>query len=61
MVNSVLFGTLQHTLAAFAAAGLRVEVLQVNAATAAPLAGDLRLCAENPVTVITAAKEAPRG
>ncbi|WP_428561935.1 MAG: precorrin-6y C5,15-methyltransferase (decarboxylating) subunit CbiE [Solidesulfovibrio sp. DCME] len=61
VVNSVLFGTLQHTLAAFAAAGLRVEVLQVNAATAAPLAGDLRLCAENPVTVITAAKEAPRG
>ncbi|MEL7642419.1 MAG: precorrin-6y C5,15-methyltransferase (decarboxylating) subunit CbiE [Solidesulfovibrio sp.] len=61
VVNCVLLGTLQQALAAFAAAGLRTDLLHLNAATAAPLAGDLRLCAENPVAVVTAAKEPRRG
>ncbi len=61
VVNCVLLGSLHRALADFKAAGLAVTLTQLQAATAAPLAGDLRLCADNPIYILAAAKEAPHG
>lgn len=61
VANCVLLGTLQQALAAIGEAGFETGLLQLSAATGAPLAGDLRLCAENPVTVVTGIKGAARG
>lgn len=57
VVNCVLLGSLQRALADFEAAGLAATLTQFQAATATPLAGDLRLCGENPVAILAAAKE----
>lgn len=61
VVNCVLLGTLHQTLAELSRQGLGVSLTQLQAATAAPLAGDMRLAAENPVFILAAAKESPRG
>ena len=57
MVNAVLLGSLQQTLDALAACRLCATVTQLQAARGLPLAGDLRLAADNPVFIISARKE----
>lgn len=57
VVNCVLLGSLQRAFADFEAAGLSATLIQLQAATATPLAGDLRLCGENPVAILAAVKE----
>lgn len=59
VANCVLLGSLSRAQDALAAAGLRTSLLQVGAAASAPLAGDLRLCADNPVFILTGEKEPP--
>lgn len=61
VVNCVLLGSLHHALAAFKARGWPVTLTQLHADTAVPLAGDLRLCADNPVGILAASKEVPHG
>jgi precorrin-6Y C5,15-methyltransferase (decarboxylating) len=57
VVNAVLLGSLQQTLDALAACRLCATVTQLQAARGLPLAGDLRLAADNPVFIISARKE----
>lgn len=58
VVNAVLLGSLASALDVLAAHGLEVTVTQIQAARAMPIARDLRLAADNPVFIVTAAKEA---
>lgn len=59
VVNCVLLGSLHAALATLDALGWPVTLTQLQTATAAPLAGDRRLCAQNPVHMLTAIKETP--
>ncbi|MDE7064445.1 MAG: precorrin-6y C5,15-methyltransferase (decarboxylating) subunit CbiE [Desulfovibrionaceae bacterium] len=56
VVSCVLLGTLHRALRFFAAAGWPAEATCVQAAGSAPLAGDIRLSALNPVFLISAQK-----
>ncbi len=55
--NCVLLGNLHRAMEMLAAQGLVVSLTQLLASTGAPLAGDIRLCAENAVFIVTAVKE----
>ncbi|UJX39215.1 precorrin-6y C5,15-methyltransferase (decarboxylating) subunit CbiE [Desulfovibrio sp. JY] len=57
VANCVLLGSLHSALETLRALGWPVTLTQMRAETAVPLAGDLRLCADNPVFVLTAVKE----
>jgi precorrin-6Y C5,15-methyltransferase (decarboxylating) len=58
VVNTVLLGSLQAALAHFRELGWSAETCQVQASLSAPLAGDQRLAAQNPVFIISADKPA---
>ncbi len=57
VINAVLLGSLHRAMETLSRMGLPFTLTQLQAATAAPLAGDLRLAADNPVCILTAAKE----
>ncbi|WP_027190296.1 bifunctional cobalt-precorrin-7 (C(5))-methyltransferase/cobalt-precorrin-6B (C(15))-methyltransferase [Fundidesulfovibrio putealis] len=56
VANTVLLGSLHAALEHFQALGWPVEVTQVQAGVSAPLAGDLRLSAQNPIFIVAADK-----
>lgn len=56
VANTVLLGSLHAALDHFKAFGWPVEVTQVQAGASAPLAGDLRLAAQNPIFIVAADK-----
>jgi len=56
VANTVLLGSLHAALEHFQALGWPVEVTQVQAGASAPLAGDLRLAAQNPIFIVAADK-----
>lgn len=58
VVNTVLLGSLTQAMDTLRALGLSVSLTQLQASQSAPLAGDLRLAADNPVCILTATKEA---
>jgi len=58
VANTVLLGSLTLALEHFRALGWSVETTQVQASLSAPLAGDARLVAHNPVFIIAADKPA---
>ncbi|WP_243357915.1 precorrin-6y C5,15-methyltransferase (decarboxylating) subunit CbiE [Fundidesulfovibrio terrae] len=58
VVNTVLLGSLQAALEHFRQLGWGAETCQVQASLAAPLAGDQRLAALNPVFIVAADKPA---
>ena len=58
MVNTVLLGSLAQAMDTLRALGLSFSLTQLQASQSAPLAGDLRLAADNPVCILTATKEA---
>lgn len=57
VINAVLLGSLHAAMDAVAGRGLAVSMTQLQAGIAAPLAGDVRLAADNPVFIVTAVKE----
>ncbi len=56
VVSCVLLGTLQRALGFFTKAGWTAEATCLQAAGSAPLAGDIRLAALNPVFLVSAQK-----
>jgi precorrin-6Y C5,15-methyltransferase (decarboxylating) len=54
VAHCVLLGSLNRAREAFTAMGWPYEITQVQSACAVPLAGDLRLDANNPVFIIAA-------
>jgi len=57
VVNAVLLGSLTQAMATLTSLGLPFALTQLQASPSSPLAGDLRLAADNPVFILTAAKE----
>ena len=57
VINAVLLGSLGQAMDRLAALSVPFALTQLQAGQASPLAGDLRLAADNPVFILTAAKE----
>jgi precorrin-6Y C5,15-methyltransferase (decarboxylating) len=57
VINTVLLGSLHQALDTLAALPCTVSLTQLQASQSTPLAGDLRLAADNPVCILTAVKE----
>ncbi|WP_043633038.1 bifunctional cobalt-precorrin-7 (C(5))-methyltransferase/cobalt-precorrin-6B (C(15))-methyltransferase [Desulfovibrio sp. TomC] len=57
VVNAVLLGSLWQAMATLTVLAVPFSLTQLQAGQSAPLAGDLRLAADNPVFILTAAKE----
>lgn len=59
VINAVLLQSLQQAMAELGRQpDMAVSLTQLQASASSPLAGDLRLAADNPVFILTAAKEA---
>ena len=57
VINAVLLGSLTRAMAMLTTLGLPFTLTQLQASQSSPLAGDLRLAADNPVCILTASKE----
>ncbi|MHC1788202.1 precorrin-6y C5,15-methyltransferase (decarboxylating) subunit CbiE [Solidesulfovibrio sp.] len=57
VVNAVLLGSLTRAMDTLAALAVPFALTQLTASQSSPLAGDLRLAADNPVFILTASKE----
>ena len=57
VVNAVLLGSLAQAMATLTSLGLPFTLTQLQASPSSPLAGDLRLAADNPVFILAVAKE----
>jgi precorrin-6Y C5,15-methyltransferase (decarboxylating) len=61
VINAVLLGSVTRALDILRQRNLPFSLTQLQAGTSTPLAGDLRLAADNPVFILTARKEPRHG